>query len=613
MSDRFFPNAASEVVDPNRRATIPWRNWFASVNAALANGTITDADLTAAVAKILTSLGTTDGTADTIVDVAGLEINHILPIIVEGDVRNGFLIKLQDGAIQPPPIIGQHMLKRSGPRGRPGRAIKGDKGDKGDTGQSFVVRRPAKLARRLPVVPGPKGDPGDPGAVILMRSRMGPRRARAANIAGGLSSVSGSALADGYLWIGNSAGVATAVLLSGDVTVSDSGVMAIGAGKVTNTMLAGSIDLTTKVTGILPSANGGTANGFTKFSGPTTSEKTKTLRDASDTILELAGSYTPTGTWTSLTMVTPVLGTPTSGTLTNCTGLPAAGVVGTAAVITTANSMTAVSTPSAPSSGFLQNYSKTLSGREMPFVRGTSGIERCLEIPEITSWHGWFKGFGSAAGTYVGIAGTNTVTPVQTSPTNTNRFTLMHRSTYSSVVTTTNQQIGSRATFNTLFRGNAAGIGGFWVVVRFGFTTIKTSERCFVGLSANTNNVTYDPSGLTNIAGFGFDTGDTAWTFMHNDNSGTATKDAIGCQATLATNNTGFIAVIGCYPNDSKIYYALYDLVQGTWLCDTSTNTDLPVNTTALGVNVVMSNGTANTAANDAQLGISTIDVYTES
>lgn len=36
---------------------------------------------------------------------------------------------------------------------------------------------------------------------------------------------------------------------------------------------------------------------------------------------------------TSPTLVTPILGTPTSGTLTNCTGLPAAGVTGTAAVL----------------------------------------------------------------------------------------------------------------------------------------------------------------------------------------------------------------------------------------------------------------------------------------
>lgn len=46
--------------------------------------------------------------------------------------------------------------------------------------------------------------------------------------------------------------------LTGDVTNSAGSLAtAIGAGKVTNTMLAGSIDLTTKVTGILPIANGG--------------------------------------------------------------------------------------------------------------------------------------------------------------------------------------------------------------------------------------------------------------------------------------------------------------------------------------------------------------------
>lgn len=81
-------------------------------------------------------------------------------------------------------------------------------------------------------------------------------------------------------------------------------------------------DGTAALTQVIASTYGGTGNGFTKFSGPTTAEKVKTVRDASDTILELGGSYTPTGTWTSLTMVTPVLGTPTSGTLTNCTGLP---------------------------------------------------------------------------------------------------------------------------------------------------------------------------------------------------------------------------------------------------------------------------------------------------
>ncbi len=66
--------------------------------------------------------------------------------------------------------------------------------------------------------------------------------------------------------------------------------------------------------------------------GLTSTNRAKTVRDAADTLLELGGSYTPTGTWTSLTMVTPVLGTPTSGALTNCTSIPAGQLTGTVPV-----------------------------------------------------------------------------------------------------------------------------------------------------------------------------------------------------------------------------------------------------------------------------------------
>lgn len=57
----------------------------------------------------------------------------------------------------------------------------------------------------------------------------------------------------------------------------------------------------------LPSTSGGTGNGFTKFSGPTTSEKTFTLPNLSATLLYSGGP----------------LGTPSSGTATNLTGTAA--------------------------------------------------------------------------------------------------------------------------------------------------------------------------------------------------------------------------------------------------------------------------------------------------
>ena len=59
-------------------------------------------------------------------------------------------------------------------------------------------------------------------------------------------------LADGSQWVSKT--------MSGDITITNAGVTAIGALKVTNSMIAAStIDLTAKVTGSLPIANGGTA------------------------------------------------------------------------------------------------------------------------------------------------------------------------------------------------------------------------------------------------------------------------------------------------------------------------------------------------------------------
>lgn len=50
-----------------------------------------------------------------------------------------------------------------------------------------------------------------------------------------------AALTSAHILVGNGSNVATDVAMTGDVTISNAGVTAIGAGKVTNTMLAGSI------------------------------------------------------------------------------------------------------------------------------------------------------------------------------------------------------------------------------------------------------------------------------------------------------------------------------------------------------------------------------------
>jgi hypothetical protein len=75
----------------------------------------------------------------------------------------------------------------------------------------------------------------------------------------------------------------------------------------------------------------GVTNTTTLSATAPASSRVYTIPDAggSANVMLDAGNYTLTGTWTNATLVTPALGTPASGVLTNCTGLPAASVTGT--------------------------------------------------------------------------------------------------------------------------------------------------------------------------------------------------------------------------------------------------------------------------------------------
>ena len=77
-------------------------------------------------------------------------------------------------------------------------------------------------------------------------------------------------------------------------------------------------DGSAELTQIIASTYGGTGNGFTKFSGATTAEKTYTLPDANATLLYSGGP----------------LGTPSSGTVTNLTGTASININGTVGATT---------------------------------------------------------------------------------------------------------------------------------------------------------------------------------------------------------------------------------------------------------------------------------------
>ena len=102
------------------------------------------------------------------------------------------------------------------------------------------------------------------------------------------------------------AGTITATL-NGNATTATSATSAASATKLANarTIFGNSFDGTANLTTIIASSYGGTGNGFTKFSGPITAEKTFTLPDASATILTSNALVTTEQGGTGVSTVTP--------------------------------------------------------------------------------------------------------------------------------------------------------------------------------------------------------------------------------------------------------------------------------------------------------------------
>ena len=135
--------------------------------------------------------------------------------------------------------------------------------------------------------------------------------------------------------------IATAGTVNG-ITLTGGPITATGTVTLGGTL--GSVDLTSQITGTLPVANGGT--GITSLgTGVAAWWGTPSSANLATAVTDETGSGSLVFA-TSPTFVTPVLGTPASGTATNLTGLPPAGVTGTAAILG-ANTFTALQTEAA--------------------------------------------------------------------------------------------------------------------------------------------------------------------------------------------------------------------------------------------------------------------------
>lgn len=253
----------------------------------------------------------------------------------------------------------------------------------------------------------------------------------------------------------------------------------------------------------------------------------------------------------------------------------------------------ATGTPTTPSAGS-KLYSLDLAGRAMLAQIDANGVglpmQASLARARVGHWN-WPGGstapiaYGIVAPTIVGTAQIRT-------PASTNLFTSMRRGGYLSAASA-----GSLASIRSgvaqFWRGNAAGLGGFYFVFRFGTSDPSTvaGAREFVGLSTSTGAATnVEPDTLVNSVGVGQLSTSSNLHFIHNDVGGTATTIDLGVNFPADTLSADmYELMLYAPPNGSSIAYRVERL--GTsYVAPGTVSSNIPSTSTFLGIQMWRTN-----------------------
>lgn len=240
--------------------------------------------------------------------------------------------------------------------------------------------------------------------------------------------------------------------------------------------------------------------------------------------------------------------------------------------------------PSAPSAGNLIVYTKDIAGRQIPKWIGPSGVDTPFQ-PNIMFNN--VSVIGPGGGTTVGVLGC-TVTSVGTIS-NPNIASTNLKTQTRRIVNTSAAGAGSLASTRVssleCWRGNAAGLGGFFVVARFGQTTLQTGMRMFVGLTdtATTAPTNIDPTTSTTPGkiGMAINASTGNWNLVHNITGTAPTVIALGGSYPVDTTSL-YEMVLFAKPNDTVITYRITNL-STTAQTSGTLSTNLPATTTPLG------------------------------
>jgi hypothetical protein len=204
----------------------------------------------------------------------------------------------------------------------------------------------------------------------------------------------------------------------------------------------------------------------------------------------------------------------------------------------------------------------------------------------------WSPRPGSTALDAVGLGATITGTATAVAPSAGNLFLSSPRLDFNSAASA-GASAGVVGSALTLWRGNAASLGGFYLVIRFGIETFQASCRLFAGLYSSASAIgNVNPSTLLNLIGVGFDSGDTTLSLLSNDGSGTATKTSLGAGFPTTGGQDLYELMLSAEPNGSEVRYRVERLNSGD-VAGGVVTTDLPAAAQFLTPQLWMNNGTA--------------------
>jgi hypothetical protein len=223
-------------------------------------------------------------------------------------------------------------------------------------------------------------------------------------------------------------------------------------------------------------------------------------------------------------------------------------------------------------------FSRSRGGRLVPAFVGPAGLDTTLQ-PALfgNTTFVWLPGTGTTTAINWGSSftarnlgtGAAQATPARAS---TNAITSMNRATFGTGTTATGAS-GIQTSNTVAWRGNAAGLGGFFFFARFAIETFASDMRAFVGLSANNATMAADPSTFANTVGIGKDTADSTWQIItRSATTLTKTNTAITINATDILDFYMFAT-----PNGSNVTFNVRNAVTGATLyANTALTANLP-------------------------------------